>query len=526
MSSRQLAFLVFGLAAAVAVGVGGGLWLGGSESQAPGSSGESSGDAREPLFYRNPMNPTITSPVPAKDSMGMDYIPVYAEDMGGDSAIKGTVSIDPVVQQNMGVRTAIAEERSISRSIRTVGRIDYAEPLITRLHPKISGWIEELFVNTTGQPVDEDTILLSIYSPRLVSSQEEYLLALKNYEQLKDSPFEDVRRGAEELVASSRARLELFDVPEHQIRELEKSRKPQKSLHIHSPRAGIVMKIGAREGQNVTPSTELYMIADLSVVWAYADIFEYELPWVSVGDEAEITVSAMPGKTFRGTVDYIYPYAQTNTRTVKVRLVFDNPDLVLKPEMFAEVLIRASKREEAVVIPAESVVRSGAREQVFVVREPGKFEPRLVVLGLESDGLVEVREGLAPGEEVVTSALFLIDSESKLREAAAKMVEPNVVGEEADDMSGHDMNGDGAGGHDMSGHEMSGHDMSGHDMSGHDMSGDMGGMDMEGHDMGGGDMEGMDMEGHQMHGGDMEGHDMPAGPDEAAEPAGHGSHSR
>ncbi len=364
----------------------------------------------------------------------MDYIPVYAEDMEGDSAIKGTVSIDPVVTQNIGVRTAIAEETSLSRVIRTVGRIDYAEPLITRLHPKTAGWIETMFVDTTGEPVQTDTMLLSIYAPRLVSSQEEYVLALKNLEQLKESPFEDVRTGAEELVESSRARLELLDVPAHQIEELEESKKPQKFLHIHSPKPGIVMRVGARPGQHVTPNTELYMIADLSEVWAYADIFEYELPWVNVGDEVEISLSSVPGRVFRGELDYIYPYAQANTRTVKVRLAFKNPDLLLKPEMFAEVVIRAARQDQVVVVPSEAVVRSGTRDQVFVVREPGKFEPREVELGLESEGKVSVISGVEAGETIVTSALFLIDSESKLREAAAKMMETSSSEAETHDM--------------------------------------------------------------------------------------------
>jgi Cu(I)/Ag(I) efflux system membrane fusion protein len=352
----------------------------------------------------------------------MDYVPVFADERGGNE-IAGTVRIDSVVQQNIGVRTAKAELASLSHTVRAVGRISYDEKRITQLHPKIEGWIEELFVDTTGEQVEKDTILLSLYSPRLVASQQEYVLALKNYEILRKSPVEDIRRGAEELVQSSRARLELFDVPEHQIRELEASLTPQKALHIHSPAAGIVTRIGAREGQHVSPNTELFMIADLSRVWAYADIFEYELPWVKVGDEAEMTLAGLPGQTFRGRLAYIYPYAESKTRTVKVRIEFDNPELALKPEMFAEILVRASKQEQATVIPSEAVIRSGFEDRVFVVRGPGRFEPRKVELGLQSDGRVIVLEGVRPGEHVVTSAQFLIDSESKLREAAAKMTE-------------------------------------------------------------------------------------------------------
>jgi len=403
------------------VGVTAGYWLARS-TPVDTSTASPAEPERIPLYYRHPMNPTVTSPVPAKGSMGMDYIPVYASEAGTDE-LAGTVSIDPVVQQNIGVRTAKAELTSLSHTVRAVGRIGYDETRITKLHPKVEGWIEELFVDTTGEQVEKDTILLSLYSPRLVASQREYVLALKNNETLKNSPVEDIRRGAEELVQSSRTRLELFDVPEHQIRELEASLAPQKTLHIHSPAAGIVTRIGAREGQHVSPATELYVIADLSRVWAYAHIFEYELPWVKVGDEAQMTLAARPGQVFHGQVAYIYPYAESKTRTVKVRIEFDNPSLALKPETFVEITVQASKQESVTVIPSEAVVRSGSEAQVFVVRSPGKFEPRKVELGLQSGGRVIVLKGVVPGEEIVTSAQFLIDSESKLREAAAKMTE-------------------------------------------------------------------------------------------------------
>lgn len=403
-------------AVALVLGAAAGYWFAGERGTTPPAPAQSK---LEPLYYRHPMDPSITSPVPAQGSMGMDYVAVYAD--GGTPGPSGTVSIDPVVVQNIGVRTTLATRAGLSHTVRAVGRIDFDEKRIARLHPKIAGWIEELYIDTTGAHVQEDTMLLSVYSPRLVASQQEYVLALRHLETLKNSPVEDIRRGAEELVQSSRARLELFDVPEHQIRELEESREPQKSLHIHSPSAGVVMQIGARQGQHVTPDTELYMIADLSQVWVYADIFEYELPWVKVGDEVEMTLAALPGEVFRGQLDYVYPYAEARTRTVKVRLAFDNPNLFLKPEMFAEVVIRTSMQDDAIVIPSEAVVRSGVQDQVFIVREPGRFEPRAVKLGIESEGRVTVLEGLDAGDEVVTSAQFLIDSESKLKEAAAKM---------------------------------------------------------------------------------------------------------
>jgi len=416
-------FLAFGAAAGyqAALKMAASSSRGAGDSQAP--AGRSAAE-RKPLYYRSPMNPAVTSPVPAKDAMGMDYVPVYADDEpqgGGEPS--GTVRIGSVMAQNIGVRTAVAERTSLSRTIRAVGRVDYNEERMARLHPKTEGWVEEMFVDKTGERVERDTILLSIYSPQLVTSQQEYLLAIKSLETLGDSSNEDVREGARNLLQSSLERLRMLDVPQHQIKEIEKTGKVKKYLHIHSPVAGTVTKIGARPGQFVTPKTELYMIADLSRVWVYAEIYEYELPWVKLGDEVEMTLAALPGKVFKGHVGYIYPYAEAKTRTIKVRLVFDNPDGLLKPEMFAEVRIAAATQNDVVVIPAEAVVRSGKTDQVFVVKGAGLFEPRKVVVGMESNGRVAVLAGLAGGETVVTSAQFLIDSESNLREATAKMVE-------------------------------------------------------------------------------------------------------
>ena len=415
---------------ALVLGGGAGYWAAtrfGNERGPADSNKAMESSAPRVLFYRNPMNPAITSPVPAKDEMGMDYIPVYAEgSIGGEAAPAGTVTIDPVTVQNIGVRTAVAKRESISRHIRAVGRVTLDEERLSRLHPKTEGWIEELYVDKTGEQIRKDTILLNIYSPQLVTSQQEYLLALNNLDALRKSPYAEIRRGAEDLVKSARERLELLDVPEHQIRELEQSRKIKKNLHIHSPFDGVVMKIGVREGQYVTPSTELYQIADLSRVWVIADVYENEMPWIQSGDPVDMKLEAIPGKVFTGRVGYIYPYAEAKTRTIKVRLEFANPDLDLRPDMFADVTIQAQRKVDAVVIPSEAVVRSGEREQVFVVRGPGKFEPRTVKTGVQSQGLVQIIDGVSPGEEVVTSSQFLIDSESKLREATAKMLETHA----------------------------------------------------------------------------------------------------
>jgi len=461
---------------------------------------------RQVLFYRNPMNPAITSPIPAKDEMGMDYIPVYADAGAGDKEPAGTVKIDPVVEQNIGVRTAPVRIQTISHTIRTVGRVAYDEERMARLHPKTEGWIAELFIDKTGEMVEPDTILLNFYSPQLVTSQQEYLLALNSLDALKNSPYRDIRKGAEDMVKTSRERLEFLDVPEHQIRELEESRDVKKNLHIHSPFRGVVLNIGAREGQYVTPQTELYMMADLARVWVFADIYEDELPWVQVGDHVMMELTGIPGKTFNGQLTYIYPYAESKTRTIKVRLEFDNPELQLKPDMYANVTIHARTQQDAVVIPSEAVVRSGIRDQVFVARGRGKFEPREVSLGLSSGGLVQVLGGVEPGEEVVTSSQFLIDSESKLNESTAKMLEAmqrgdgNMEGMDHSQMDHGDMEG-------MDHSNMNHGDMEGMDHGQMD-HGDMEGMDHSNTDHG--DMEGMDhgsMDHGQMDHGDMEGMD-------------------
>jgi len=417
----------FGIVAvALALGIGAGYWWASPDA---GSSGQRRGQAvskaNKPLFYRNAMDPTVTSPVPAKDNMGMDYIPVYASDVAGGTGTPGTVVIDPTVVQNVGVRTAVATRKEISRTIQTVGRVAYDEDLLADLHPKVSGWIEKMFVSETGESVHPNTMLLSIYSPQLVVTEEEYLLALKNLETLteKKAPA-NILDEARDLLRSSRTRLELLDVPEHQIRELTQTRKAEKALHIPSPVGGIVLEVGAREGQHVSPQTTLYRIGDLSTIWVYVDMYEYEIPWVRLNDGAEMRLTALPGRVFKGRIAYIYPYLDPRTRTNKIRLEFDNPDLLLKPDMFADVTLDASRTLNAIVIPASAVIRSGREPKVFVQTGEGTFEPRSVELGLEADGESEILSGVKEGERVVTSAQFLLDSESSLQEAAAKMVAP------------------------------------------------------------------------------------------------------
>ncbi len=434
-----------GMVAALALGWGIGQWFAPeTETAERALQGEGDGPCaggQQPLFWRNPMNPSITSPTFQKDSMGMDYIPVCPEDAaGGGVSPAGTVSIDPTIVQNIGVRTARAVQREVMREITTVGRVTFDETRLITLHPKVEGWVDRLFVDKTGEFVAKDTMLLALYSPQLVATQQEYLLALTNWDRLKNSPYPDIREGARRLLDASLTRLRFFDVPEHQIQQLQKTRKVSKNLHIHAPAAGVVTNIGVREGAHVMPTTELFRIADLSTVWVLADLYEYEIPWVHVGDQARLTVPSLPGREFNGRITYIYPYLDAKTRTNKVRIEFDNRDGSLKPDMFGDVRVLASARRQGVFIPREAVLQTGKRAHVFVRMADGKFEPRVVKTGVVVDGQVEVLQGVRAGELVVTSGQFLIDSESSIREAAAKMVAPRQAAAVPEDMDMSDMN--------------------------------------------------------------------------------------
>jgi len=313
--NKQLVSLA--VIAALGVGFAGGYWMSDTKIPEPMVENKASSAEREVLYWRNPMNPAITSPVFTKDEMGMDYIPVYA-DGGGGKERAGTVMIDPVTVQNIGVRTAKAETRELSRALNGLGRVDFNEERLARLHPKISGWIEKLRVDETGTQVNQDTILLSIYSPDLVAAQQEFLVALNNWDAVKNSTAGQMKQSAKTILESTRERLQLFDVPTHQIKELEQSRKIKKQLHIHSSFQGRVMNIGAREGQYVTPKDELYLIADLSRIWVNVDVFEDELSWLKLGDRAEMHVRAAPGRTYKGKVTFIHPGCSPMSRSIPI----------------------------------------------------------------------------------------------------------------------------------------------------------------------------------------------------------------
>jgi len=367
--------------------------------------------------------------------MGMDLVPVYEDQAAAGSLI----SIDPVTTQNMGVRTASVKRMDLSRSIRTVGLVAYSEPQQYAINTKIGGWIEKLYVNESGQQVEKGQPLLEIYSPDLVSAQEEFLLALKNRDALAQSSFPEIAASGQQLLEAARRRLQLWDISATQIARLEKNLQVEKTLTLHAPQKGVVSMKMVQEGQFAKPGTDLLTISDISKVWVQADIYESELPWVQVGQQATIILPFVSSKEVTATLDYIYPYMDPQTRTVKARFVIDNADFELKPDMYVSVHLQTSPIQNALTVPAEAVLYSGKKTTVFVKRGAGKFEPRQIKTGIQDDyGNLQVVQGLLDGETVVTSAQFMFDSESKLREAIAKMREPQAsppqppAGEEAE----------------------------------------------------------------------------------------------
>jgi len=379
----------------------------------------SSSREKEILYYRAPMDPTYISPKPGKSPMGMDLVPVYA----GEEAFGATVKINPATVQNIGVRTAAVIKKDLYQNIRTVGRVDYDETKVGLVQTKFSGWIEKSYVDKTGQKVRKGDTLLEIYSPQLVTAQEEYLETFIRLKQAENENRELAIENLRSTLISTRKRLKNFDISNNQIERLENEQLVDKTLKIYSPYSGIVDNKHVQDGMEVKPGMKLYSISDVNNVWVYADVYEYETPWIQEGRDATMTLSYIPGKKFKGKVDYIYPYLDSKTRTLKVRLTFPNTDNVLKPGMYANVNISSVQINDAVAVPTEAVMFSGERNLVFIALGEGRFAPRNVEIGIESaDGFYEIKEGLQVGELVVTSSQFLLDSESKLQESISKML--------------------------------------------------------------------------------------------------------
>ena len=394
---------------------------------------------RKILHYRNPMGLQDTSPVPKKDSMGMDYIPVYeSEDVANSvpssinytpgtpgrglpafGAGSGQVNISVEKVQKLGVKTEYVGKRALNKTIRVAGRVEVNERNIHNIAPKFEGWIEKLHVKTTGEPVKKGQALFDAYSPELVSAQREYTIAIQGVAALKNAD-SDTRKSMQQLADSSLQRLKNWDISEQQLKELTESGTPKRSLTFdafHTPVNGIVLEKKAFEGMRFMPGEMLYQIADLSSVWVMADVFEQDIAMVKMGARAKVKIGAYPDKEFDGTITYIYPTLKPETRTVTVRLELANPHGLLKPAMFAQVEISVTGKGKVLTVPTSAVIDSGTRQIVLVQRAEGRFEPREISLGNRSDNYVEVLDGVVEGEKVVVAANFLIDAESNLKAA-------------------------------------------------------------------------------------------------------------
>lgn len=388
-------------------------------------------EGRKILYWKSPMNPGFIAQAPGKDAMGMDLVPVYEGDL--PSGPPGRVQIDPATVQNIGVKTALVERKPFSRQIRTVGRIAYDERLVRRIAPKIGGWIENQEVNFTGQFVKRGQHLLDIYSPELVSTQEEYLVALRYRRRLEGDAIQEAVQGSLDLVRAAETRLRYWGITGAQIEALRERGKITRTMALHSPSTGIVIQKHVPEGGYIKPGETVYGIADISTIWVYGELYEYEAPWLHLGQEATMSLAYEPDVTYTGKVTYIYPYLDAKTRTLRVRLEFQNTDdFALKPDMWANVTLSSATSHDALVIPERAVIRTGKKSIALVALVGGFFEPRDLQLGRQAGEDVEVLSGLAEGERVVTSAQFLINSESNLQSAIAKMLRGNAPQDAAD----------------------------------------------------------------------------------------------
>ncbi len=378
------------------------------------------------LFYRNPMNPAITSPVPMKDEMGMDYVPVYEGEAAAARRQGAVVTIDPAVVQNMNVVTAVVRRRDVTRQIRTVGTLEYDPERVVSVTTKYDGFVEKVFANYLGQTVRRGDPLFEIYAPELVQTEQELLSALEFSRQLEGTPGDAARRAAA-LVDAARTRLSYWDISPSQIAGIERSGKVLRTLTVTAPASGVVIdRMEGLEGMAVKPGMNVLKVADLSHLWLEAEVFDNQLPWVREGSTARVSVPYFPGETFTGRVRFVEPQLSDKTRSVRLTFEIPNRGGRLRANMYATVVFEPVAVRSAVVVPSSAVLRTGERNVVIVALGAGRFAPRDVILGVEGDGVVQVLSGIGPGEEVVTSAQFLIDSESNLQAAIQQMIESKM----------------------------------------------------------------------------------------------------
>lgn len=378
-----------------------------------GTGAEGSGERRI-LYWVAPMDPSYKRDKPGKSPMGMDLVPVYADEAGPKVRIK------PWIEQNLGIRTTKVTRGTLWKYIQTVGFITADEDLVSHVHPRTSGWIEKIHVRAVGDYVKKGQPLFEYYAPEIVSAQEEYLVARRS------SSRNLVGKSKDSLMKSARLRLKLLEVPESVIRRLERKGEVTRVVPVLAPRSGYVTRLGVRDGMYIKPETQAYDIADLSRVWVRVDVFEHQLSWVKKGKPVEVRVAAMPGRVWEGEVDYVYPTLNEKTRTLTVRLRMKNEDGALKPNMFADAIIYGGPKRDVLILPREAIIRYANESRVILRHADDSFEPVKVETGIVSHGKVEILSGLKEGEEVVVSGQFLIDSESNLRASLLRMTKPEA----------------------------------------------------------------------------------------------------
>lgn len=375
--------------------------------------------SNEPLYWVAPMDPNYQRDKPGQSPMGMDLIPVYKEESSGADAGPGTIKVSPEVVNNLGVRTATSTMTTMHFEVRTVGYVGYNEDEIVHVHPRVEGWVEKIYIKAEGEPVKKGDPLYELYSPSLVNAQEEYLFALS--------------RGNRDLIRGAKARLHALQVPQRRLDELRTTRKVRQAVTFFSPQSGVVDNFNIREGMFVKPGVTLMSIGALDEVWVEAEVFERQASVISAGLPVSIQLDFLPGESREGVVDYVYPVLDPITRTLKVRMRFDNKDRQLKPNMFTEVVIHKYETEASLTVPKEAVIRGAESNRVVLALGDGRFKSIAVKTGRSDGKLIEILQGVNAGEEVVTSAQFLLDSESSKTSDFKRMhVEQQMS---ADDMS-------------------------------------------------------------------------------------------
>ncbi|ERS88264.1 RND transporter [Marinobacter sp. EVN1] len=403
---RPLGFVLLGgLAGAVAT-----YWFA-SDTHALSSAEQASSDSKKPLYWVAPMDPNFKSDKPGKSPMGMDLIPVY-DDGGSADDTAGTVRISPTVVNNLGVRTEPVIQGRLPNNITTVGYVAYDEDQMVHVHPRVDGWIETLFVKAEGEPVEQGKPLYTLYSPTLVNAQEELLLAMN--------------RGNQKLVEAATERLAALNVPASLISRLRQSRDIQRTMTVYAPRSGVIENLNVREGMFIKPGDRVLSIAALDEVWLIGEVFESQLSAVEAGNRVQMTLDYMPGREWRGSVDYVYPEVNPKTRTARVRMRFDNEDGALMPGMFARLEVQGERGKRQFLVPRESVIRTGQSDRLVLALEEGAFKSVNVSVGRVGEKYAEILDGLMPGDTVVTSAQFLIDSESSKSSDFRRMSAPQT----------------------------------------------------------------------------------------------------